>query len=145
MQLKPQSLRSTKSRFNNYILPFFKDYKVNKIDNKTYLEWKDYILNKYKKIELKYDKEKYLENYFEEEFTEEKINSYVKEYVDLIDSHRKNISKLLIDLNDYFDGDYVTAVEDQLNKLMNATTYEEIYNSLDFKSIKAVPSNTSCW
>ncbi len=44
--LKPQSLRSVVSRFQNYILPFFKDYKINKIDNYSYLEWKDYILNK---------------------------------------------------------------------------------------------------
>lgn len=105
-------------------------------------ELKGYILNTYKKIELKYDKEKYLENYFNEEFTDEKLNSYINEYINLINSHRKNISKLLIELNDYFDGDYVTAVEDQLSKLMHATTYEEIYNSLDFKSIKAVPKGS---
>ena len=105
-------------------------------------ELKGYILNTYKKIELKYDKEKYLENYFNEEFTEEKLNSYINEYINLIDSHRKNISNLLIELNDYFDGDYVVAVEDQLHKLMHAKTYEEIYNSLDFKSIKAVPKGS---
>lgn len=105
-------------------------------------ELKKYILNTYKKIELKYDKEKYLENYFNEEFTDEKINSFVKEYVGLIDSYRKNIADLLIELNDYFDGDYVTSVEDQLSKLMQATTYEEIVVSLDFKSIKAVPKGS---
>ena len=105
-------------------------------------ELKGYILNTYKKIELKYDKEKYLENYFNEEFTDEKLNSYINEYISLIDSHRKNISNLLIELNDYFDGDYVVAVEDQLHKLMHAKTYEEIYNSLDFKSIKAVPKGS---
>ena len=44
--LKAESLRSITSRFRNYILPFFKDYKISKIDNKCYLEWKDYILNK---------------------------------------------------------------------------------------------------
>lgn len=45
-KLKQESLRSIKSRFNNYILPFFKDYKLSKIDNKTYIEWKDYVLEK---------------------------------------------------------------------------------------------------
>ena len=101
-------------------------------------ELKDYILNTYKKIELKYDKEKYLNNYFNEEFTNEKIDSYIKEYVSLITSYRKNISDLLIELNDYFDGDYVASIEDALSKLMHATTYEEIATSLDFK-LKAVP------
>ena len=101
-------------------------------------ELKEYILNTYKKIELKYDKEKYLEDYFNQEFTDLKIDSYIKEYISLIDSYRKNISNLLIELNDYFDGDYVASIEDALSKLLQATTYEEIYNSLDFK-LKAVP------
>lgn len=105
-------------------------------------ELKEYILNTYKKIELKYDKEKYLENYFNEEFTDEKIDSYIKEYVDLIDSYRKNISNLIINLNDYFDGDYVASIEDALSKLLHATTYEEIATSLDFK-LKAVPRGSN--
>lgn len=96
-------------------------------------ELKNYILNIYKKIELKYDKELFLENYFNGEYTDQKITSYIKEYVELIDSNRKNIKNLIIELNDYFDGTYVTKVEDALSKLLNATTYEEIKMSLDFK------------
>lgn len=46
-KLKPQSLRATKSKFNNHILPFFKDYDIKKIDNKLYINWKEYILNKH--------------------------------------------------------------------------------------------------
>lgn len=46
MILKPQSLRATISKFKNHILPFFKDYEINKIDNKVYLKWQEYILNK---------------------------------------------------------------------------------------------------
>ncbi len=45
--LKPQSIRSIKSRFENHILPFFKDYKIHKIDQKVYLDWKDHIINKH--------------------------------------------------------------------------------------------------
>lgn len=105
-------------------------------------ELKEYILNTYKKIELKYDKEKYLEKYFEQEFTEKKIDSFIKEYIELIDSYRQNIKKLLIDLNDYFDGDYVASIEDALAKLLHATTYEEIVKSLDFK-LKAVPRGSA--
>lgn len=39
IQLKAQSLRSVESRFKNHILPFFKDYKLNKITNSVYLKW----------------------------------------------------------------------------------------------------------
>jgi integrase len=44
--LKFQSIRSIISRYSTHILPYFKDYKVNKIDNKVYLEWKEWILGK---------------------------------------------------------------------------------------------------
>lgn len=44
--LKPKSYISYKSIFENHILPFFKDYKLYEIDNRTYIYWKDYILNK---------------------------------------------------------------------------------------------------
>jgi integrase len=44
--LKPQSITTIISRFKNHILPYFKDYKVNKIDNKIYLQWKELILEK---------------------------------------------------------------------------------------------------
>ena len=103
---------------------------------------KKYILSTYKKIELKYDKEKYLEEYMSNYFTDQNINKFIDEYISLIDSYRKNISNLITDLNDYFDGDYVCAIEDQLSKLLQATTYEEIANSLDFRSLKPVPKGS---
>jgi len=39
LQLKTQSFRSVESRFKNHILPYFKDYKINKITNSVYLKW----------------------------------------------------------------------------------------------------------
>lgn len=39
LQLKAQSFRSVENRFKNHILPFFKDYKLNKITNSVYLKW----------------------------------------------------------------------------------------------------------
>lgn len=106
---------------------------INNFCLKDDKELKEYILDVYKKIELKYDKENYLENYFNEECTDNKINSYLDEYMQLIDSYRKDIKELLIQLNEYFDGTYTTKVEDALYKLLNAKTYEEIKNSLDFR------------
>lgn len=103
---------------------------------------KKYILAAYKKIELKYDKEKYLEEYMFKEFTDIKLDSFIKEYLNLIDDYRKNISNLITQLNDYFNGDYVEAIKDQLKKLLEATTYEEIVESLDFRSLKPVPKGS---
>ena len=39
LKCKPQSLRSIKSRFENYILPYFKSIKINQITALKYLEW----------------------------------------------------------------------------------------------------------
>lgn len=39
LQLKAQSFRSVVSRFENHILPYFKEYKLNKITNSVYLKW----------------------------------------------------------------------------------------------------------
>lgn len=51
---KPQSIRSIKSRINNYVLPYFKNFNIEDIDPKKYIEWQEHIetLNfsyKYKK------------------------------------------------------------------------------------------------
>ena len=39
LRLKAQSYRSVESRFKNHILPYFKNYKLNKITNSVYLKW----------------------------------------------------------------------------------------------------------
>lgn len=39
LQLKAQSFRSVESRFKNHILPYFKNYKIDKITNNVYLKW----------------------------------------------------------------------------------------------------------
>ena len=104
-------------------------------------ELKNYIQNIYTKIELKYDRKEYLNTYIEKTYSKENIDNYLNEYLNYIDSYRENIKELLISLNDYFDGTYVTKVEDTLSKFLNATTYEEICTSLDFK-LPAVPRNS---
>lgn len=105
-------------------------------------ELKEYILNIYKKIELKYDKTEYLNEFFKTEFTDTKIDSYVDDYLNLIFDDIKVIRQLMIDLNDYFDGEYIVKVEDTLNKLLCATTYSEVLEGLLFKSLPAVPKNS---
>lgn len=39
LQLKAQSFRSVESRFKNHILPYFKDYNLNNINNRVYVKW----------------------------------------------------------------------------------------------------------
>lgn len=51
--LKPKSFVTNQNIIINHILPYFKDYKINKIDIKTYIEWKEKILEK--KFSYKYN------------------------------------------------------------------------------------------
>ena len=103
----------------------------------------NYILNVYKKIELKYDKTDYINNFFNIEYTDTKIKQYIDEYLKLIFDDIKVIKNLLVELNDYFDGEYVVKVEDSIKELINANSYEDIINKYDFKSLPMVPRGSS--
>ena len=45
-KLKYQSIRTIKNRFENHILPYFKDYNIKDITHKEYIEWKEKIIKK---------------------------------------------------------------------------------------------------
>ena len=65
---------------------------------------KQYILNIYKKIELKYDKENYLNNYFDYIPTNKNI---ILDYLDLIKEKQNNIREIFKELVNYFDNDFI--------------------------------------
>ncbi len=120
----------------NYLSPKKNFLKlINDFCLKDDKELKNYILNVYKRIELKYDKEDYLEKFFEVEMTDERIDSFVLEYVNLLIGKQKIIKNLIVSLNDYFDGDFVAKIEDNFLKILKATNYDEFRRGLDYKSI----------
>ena len=101
-------------------------------------ELKNYILNIYKKISLKYDKKKYLEEYF----NNINIDKYVSDYISLIKSKQNNLINLIKELPNYFEDEFIIKVEDNFKKLIEATNYNEILNSLDYGSL-TVPKGSS--
>ena len=103
---------------------------------------KDDILNAYKKIELKYDKEFYLDNYSNLELSKDKIDYYVSLYMDLLYGLQKNIRDLIVELHNYFEDDFVLKMEDNFSKLLNASSYDDFLKSLDYSSLR-VPKNSS--
>ena len=102
-------------------------------------ELKDYILNLYKKISLKYDKKKYLEEYF----NNYDIDKYVEDYINLIKSRQSILIELVKELPNYFENEFIIKVEDCLSKLINAKTYEEILNSFTYEKAPSVPNGSS--
>ena len=105
------------------------------------IELKNYILNIYKKIELKYDKTEFINNYFSV-FDDDKIKSFIDEYVCLIKDKQRIVKDLIGLLNEYYDSDFVLQVEDNLSKFLNASSYDEFYNSMDYGSVR-VPRGSS--
>lgn len=53
VKLKFQSYRAIISRVNNHILPYFKNYKINKITNSVYIKWQREIESKGYKYKYK--------------------------------------------------------------------------------------------
>jgi len=99
-----------------------------------------YILSVYKKIELKYDKTNFINNYFNI-FNKDKINSFIEEYINLIREKQTIIKSLIEELTNYFEDDFIIEVKESLSKFLNANTYEEFLNSMDYKSVR-VPKNS---
>ena len=90
----------------------------------------DYILLVSNKLDLKVDKEKYLDSYVEEYFDEEKIdndiNLYTKEIIKLIDKIRDYLSYIE-------DSQYLSKLEEVLDKLLLSSSYDEIKENIDIK------------
>ena len=107
-------------------------------DDDNLINW---LLNIYSKIELKYDKESYLNNYFKDRYNDENIKLILDNYLELIIYHIKNMNLILDDIKASFDGDYYTDIYNSVSKLLDLTDYETIKNSLEIK-LPSVPKGT---
>ena len=91
------------------------------------------IININKKLNMKYDKEDYLNNYVNDKYNDNYINENINKYVNFIKEKISYLDLLLTKLSDYVDCDYYSAVANSLQNLFNATTYEEIRESCSVK------------
>ena len=104
-------------------------------------ELKKGLLAIYQKIELKYDKEKFLNTYIKNYTTSFKkvLNDYQKSIAEKLE----NIKEALQEMSFYFEGKYMEKVEDYLKDLLTKTTYEEQKQALDkMERFPALPRNT---
>ena len=118
----------------NYLTPKKNFTKlINDFCLKDYKELKKYILNLYKKIELKYNKEDYLNNYFD---NLPSIDEIINNYLNIIKEKQSIMNNLLKELINYFDEDFILKIKNNFNKLLSAKTYSEFIESLDYESIR---------
>lgn len=64
------------------------------------------ILSIYSKIDLKYNKNEYLDNYINEYFNIDRINNDIKDYEKLLMSKFEELDYLIEDMSYYTDSDY---------------------------------------
>jgi len=104
-------------------------------------ELKKYILTINDKLDLKYDKNEYIDNYIDEYYNIETItkrkDEYEKELLKIIDkiSYSLSILELSLDGNSYYE------FYDILEPLLNSKTYNEIKECLDIK-LPRLPKNS---
>lgn len=92
-------------------------------------EIKRYIIDLNNKLDLKLNKEEYLNKYIEIFFNDETINRNIEKYVNLIKEKIKEINNLLYDIQILVDGKYYEKLIEVLNPLLNSNTYIEFKNN----------------
>lgn len=102
---------------------------------------KKYIISISNKLDMKYDKEKYLKNYISNNFNDEKINKDISKYTNLLIDKIRNINNELNILGKYVDLNYYNKVSILLKPLLESISYNSIKSNLDIK-LPPVPRNT---
>lgn len=90
----------------------------------------DSVLSIYSKIDLKYNKNEYLDNYINEYFNINRINNDIKDYEKLLMSKFEELDYLIEDMSYYTDSDYITNLRLSVSNLMHSKTYDEIVSNL---------------
>lgn len=99
------------------------------------------LLDIYQKIELKYDKTNFLNTYIETYTTS--FNKPLNDFIESIKKKTQQIKNLLYDMSSYFDGKYMSKVEDYLYSFLNKDSYEEQKIALDsLGRFPVVPKNS---
>ena len=119
---------------NNYLDSIFEEYYNN--DNfikfittfctKDDKNIKQAILNISNKLDLKVNKEEYLNNYINEYYSEEYVNKNILEYEKIIQNKLVEINDLIYELSLYMDSNYMEKLNDSLYNLLNSVNYDEI-------------------
>ena len=104
-------------------------------------ELKKLLLNIYYKLDLKMDKESYLNNYLDIYYNDKTIDNDVNNYINLIKEKIENIRNLFELLISYAEDEYIAKISDSLNPLLESNTYDEIKQNINI-SLPMLPRNS---
>ena len=114
-------------KFNNLIKTY-----CTKDDRKL----KDVVILINEKLNLKSNKDKYLEEYIEHYYSNEFIDNVVKEYENSIIEIKNEIYELFQDIKGYLDDKQYDTLYKYLSDLFNSNTYDEVRHCFDNKQIR---------
>ena len=86
---------------------------------------KDYILKINDKLDLKYDKENYLNNYIDNHLSDIKIQDDINLFLNILKDKVSKINTSLSIISNYVNNDYYHKLYSSLSPLINASLYEE--------------------
>ena len=98
-------------------------------------ELKQSILNIYQKIELKENKKEFIKNELLKYYDNSIIEERIEEFVNILKEKQEKLKNQLIELEEYFDGDFIEKVRNNFKILENAKTYEDFVEGIQYKSI----------
>ena len=114
---------------------------INIFCTKDDREIKEAILNISNKLDLKVDKEIYLNNYINDYYSDNYINKCILEYEEIIQNKLKEINELIYELSLYMDSNYMEKLNDSLVNLLNSVNYDDIRINLNVE-IPRLPNGT---
>ena len=91
------------------------------------------------KLDLRYDKEEYLNNYLDNFYNENNINNYIDEYNKYVISLKDKVLDLLEELSNYLDEDNYLKIYSYYEDLSYAKNYDEIKNSIKDDNAPKLP------
>ena len=92
-------------------------------------EIKNYIVELNNKLDLKLNKNEYIDNCIINNFSDKFISNNINKYIDLIKDEINKINDLLYDIQILVDGKYYEKLLEVLNPLLNSDSYQEIKNN----------------
>ena len=120
--------------YENNDAKFTKFIKDNTIKNDKSI--KKAIIKIYNSLELKIDKEEYLNNYINNNFKDEIIDKYITEFTNLIKEEINNIETNLIYISESDYKEYSTNLNNAYDKLLKANDYDEIFKHIEIPLIR---------
>ncbi len=104
---------------------------------------KKMILSINDSLDMKYNKEEYLDNYIDNYYSKELINNNINKYLVLLHNIIHEININLTKISSEIDEDYYHKLSDIILPIINSNTYDEIKKNISFDKLPNLPRGSS--